>query len=336
LKEANIKVFYATGNHDPGDNSFRANMIKWPDNVCLFKEDAIKEIELTDEIGKPLAKIVGVGHKTKKEARNLVELFPKAEGDIPHIGLVHAMVTNAGGVERHDRYLPCTIEDMEDKNYTYWALGHIHILQRASQNCSIYYCGNLQGRHPRETGEKGGLLVTIDDLQNVQVEFRSFSTIQWEYMIVKELEGITSYTDLKNHLVDLVENYIASNNIQKRLVLRLELEGKCYLKEELQDAENLCQLEEDLKYSLNLLAVEVRADKLSRHYNPEAFKEGRHVLSKVLAHIQKLKNEGVAGKLQEIQLTNKSLKGQDKEAYLFKLLDGLEEEAVGRMAGDKQ
>ena len=337
LKGANIQVFYATGNHDPGDKSYRANMIKWPENVNLFKDDNIRGIDLFNKAGEPIAKVVGVGHQSKKEARNLVELFPNSSGELPHIGLVHAMVTNAGGIERHDRYLPCTKEDLEDKNYSYWALGHIHIWGKISQNQSIYYSGNLQGRHPRETGEKGGLLVAIDGLNNVNVEFKSFSTIQWEYLSVKDLGSIINYNDLKNYLADKIQNYIASNNIKKRIILRLELEGNCFLKEELQETENLLQLEEDLKYSLNILALEIKVDKLLRLYNTEVFKEGRHVLSKVLTHIEELKSGGLLERFESLQLSNKSVRTpQEKEKYLMSLLEGIEEEAVARMVGEKQ
>jgi len=336
LREANIKVFYATGNHDPGDKSYRANMIKWPDNVYLYKDDRVQEYELTNSEGATIAKIVGVGHQSKKEARNLVAQFPRSNEEVPHIGLVHAMVTNASGVEKHDRYLPCSKEDLEDKNYTYWALGHIHVWQQVSQKQRIYYSGNLQGRHPRETGEKGGLIVTIDDYNYVKVEFRSFSTIQWESIQIKDLSEITNYNDLKNNLIATIDTYLVNNNIKKRLILRLELEGPCFLKEELRDSENLLQLQEDLKYSLNLLAVELKVDKLLKPYNTEFLKDGRHVLSKVLANIDRLKATEGLEDFEINRLISKGIRSQEaKEQYFKRLLEGLEVEAIGRMVGDK-
>ncbi len=35
-------------------------------------------------------RIIGVGHMTKGEDRNLIKDFPYRDKDIPHIGLVHA------------------------------------------------------------------------------------------------------------------------------------------------------------------------------------------------------------------------------------------------------
>lgn len=335
LADAGIKVFYATGNHDPGDKSYRANRISWPSNVYLFAEDRVQEVMLLKANGEAIATIVGVGHKTNREARNLIKLFPEAKGDLPCIGLVHAMVTNAGGVEKHDRYLPCTKEELEEKGYSYWALGHIHIKQQVGESQRIYYSGNLQGRHPRETGEKGGLLVTIDDFGNTNVAFRSLSAIQWENIVVKELNEISNYHDLKALLVDKVQRHIAEVGNHKKLIIRLELQGPCQLQGELMDSENRQQLQEDLKYSLNLLTVEIKTDGLLKPYNRKALKEGRHVLANVLKRIEDLRlREELEGL--ETKLINSAIRSQqDKDSYIRQLLEGLEEEAIGRMVGDK-
>ena len=44
----------------------------------------------------------------------------------------------------------------------YWALGHVHVRGRIDPAVPAYYSGNLQGRHAKETGAKGGLLVELD------------------------------------------------------------------------------------------------------------------------------------------------------------------------------
>ena len=56
----------------------------------------------------------------------------------------------------------CSLSELTAKGYDYWALGHVH--RRESVNGSshprVEYPGNLQGRHIRETGAKGCLLVS--------------------------------------------------------------------------------------------------------------------------------------------------------------------------------
>ena len=54
---------------------------------------------------------------------NLVPSYPKAAPGWFNIGLLH---TSATGYEGHDRYAPCTLDDLRAKQYDYWALGHIH------------------------------------------------------------------------------------------------------------------------------------------------------------------------------------------------------------------
>ena len=46
-----------------------------------------------------------------------------------------------------NRYTEFILEDLNQKLYHYWALGHIHERQELSDMPPIYYPGNIQGRH---------------------------------------------------------------------------------------------------------------------------------------------------------------------------------------------
>ncbi len=338
LKENGINVYYATGNHDPGDEKFRVNSIQWPDNVTVFSNDKVCKLEVLDKNQQMVAKIVSVGHENSKEARNLLKNFPNKEDTVPHVGLVHAMVTNATGVDKHDRYLPCTKEDLEEKGYDYWALGHIHQYQKISENNSIYYCGNLQGRHPRESGEKGGLLVTIAPLLMPIVEFKSFSKVIWKTLSIDKLETIQTYSQLVSHLIDRISTHFKTKTPKIETILRIELKGGSHLKEELQSDENIVHIETDIKHHFNLLAVEVKTDELTTVHNVEEYKEGQHVLAKTLELLQKLnENHPLMDKLLEIPFANKQVKTtSDKINYIKKLSANLQVEAVNRMVGEKK
>ena len=101
-----------------------------------------------------------------------------------NIGVLH---TALDGREGHDSYAPCTIEDLIARGYDYWALGHIH--QRESVNGAqhprIEFPGNIQGRHMRETGAKGCLLVTVDEQGTALPEFRALDVFRWEVISLK-------------------------------------------------------------------------------------------------------------------------------------------------------
>ncbi|WP_432663755.1 DNA repair exonuclease [Wukongibacter baidiensis] len=337
LKEKNIKVFYATGNHDPGHISYRANSIKWPDNVYLFKEDRARILDMTShDTGIPY-RIISCGHKTNNEGRNLIKDFPVKDSNVIHVGLVHAMVTNAKDVSKHDRYLPCTTDDMEMKCYDYWALGHIHKRQRVSDKSHIYYPGNIQGRHPRETEKKGGLMVTIDENYNTNVEFKNLSTIEWHTLNVNGLAEIKEYMELKGYIAGLIREYIEENSLSSRdLILRIELEGRAYLKNELSSKENIDEMAEELILDLDLLDLEIKADNLLASIDISDYVDGNHVLSKVLELLKDVEgNEELLDRLMKTPLSRKGIRRNDERlSYIGQLLNGSEEEVLNYMVGD--
>ncbi|SKC41346.1 metallophosphoesterase family protein [Maledivibacter halophilus] len=338
LKENGIRVFYATGNHDPGDLSYRANSIKWPDNVYIFKEDKIEIIEVKNYDNNLEYKIISCGHKTNNEGRNLVKKFPYKEGEIPHIGLLHTMVNNSKEAEKHGKYLPCSKEDLKAKGYDYWALGHIHKAQKVCEEKNIYYPGNIQGRNPREIGKKGGILVTIDQNNSIATEFKALSMIQWYTLNIQGIENIKNYSELKEYIINKIENFIEKNRlINRKLILRIELEGRAYLKSELEVKENIEEIALELALNLDLMDLEIKSDNLLSNLDIEEYREGDHVLSLVLELLENLeKNEELLNRLIDTHLIKKGIRRKEKKTnYIKQLLSGLDEAAVSYMIGDK-
>jgi DNA repair exonuclease SbcCD nuclease subunit len=102
--------------------------------------------------------------------------YPEAARGAFNIGLLH---TSVDGREGHDRYAPCAIASLENRNYDYWALGHVHQREQLSPEPAIHFPGNIQGRHILENGEKGVLLVSVDASQRVTVDFRCLDVFRW-------------------------------------------------------------------------------------------------------------------------------------------------------------
>lgn len=337
LKEREILVFYSSGNHDSGHSENRINLIKWPDNVKVFKDDTIKIMDIKNMKKETIAKIVSVGHRSKKEERNLIKNFPQKEGEIPYIGLVHTMITGTAESENHEKYLPAGREDLENKNYDYWALGHIHKRQIVSEESNIYYSGNIQGRNPRETGEKGGLLVTIDEKKGVNVEFKSLAQIQWHNLTINGLEDIKNYRELKTCLFETINDYLYQNNLNpKNTILRLELKGRCYLKKELEIKENRDEIVEELLLDIDLMELEIKCDMLKGALNTNNYKNGDHVLAYLLRALDENgKRKNLVDKLMSTTLSNEKIRdSNEKRRYIEKLIKGLEDEAVKWMVGD--
>ena len=95
LRDGGIQVFSVCGNHDPASLRSRAGRIEWPDNCVVFSSGTPETAEIRSSDGSVRGIVVGAGHESSHEDRNLAQSFPGAAGDLPHIGLLHTMVTSA-------------------------------------------------------------------------------------------------------------------------------------------------------------------------------------------------------------------------------------------------
>ena len=96
----------------------------------------------------------------RAESGNFVPDYPEPKSGWLNIGVLH---TSLDGRPGHASYAPCTLADLRAKNYDYWALGHVHAHEVVCDEPYVVYPGNLQGRSIRECGEKGAVLVDVED-----------------------------------------------------------------------------------------------------------------------------------------------------------------------------
>jgi exonuclease SbcD len=196
LDENDIAAYIVRGNHDPDDAWSRS--IAMPDNTFIFSS---KEPEVAihyDKKGRPLATIAGMSFATPHIHDNLAEQFPTREKEWPYtIGLLHCSV---GGVLGHEPYAPCNIQDLRQRGYDYWALGHIHrptVLDAGDS--PIIYAGNPQGRDMGETGERGCRLVTVGADGAVEVEFIRTSRYLWKEIDLS-IDGFEDFGILEDEI----------------------------------------------------------------------------------------------------------------------------------------
>lgn len=172
LQKENIKVFLIRGNHDAAN--LITKELKLPENVIEFSVDkpetfTIEELQVA---------IHGQGFASRAVTENIAKAYPsKMEGYV-NIGLLH---TSATGREGHESYAPCSLDDLKEKGYDYWALGHIHLREVLHEkNPVIIFPGNIQGRHIKETGQKGCTIVTVKDGQIHHYEHHDLDVLRWE------------------------------------------------------------------------------------------------------------------------------------------------------------
>jgi DNA repair exonuclease SbcCD nuclease subunit len=333
LDDAGIDTIYVTGNHDPGGSGFRAAKIDWPDRFYYVDDRSPTIIELTDSDGSPRATVVAAGHVDAHEEANLAARFPEAEGPGPTIGLLHAHVTSATQVEAHDRYAPCTTEDLRAPGYDYWALGHIHTRQQVDGAANAWYSGNLQGRSPRETGARGGLLITLAADTEPDVEFRPFAPTRWEHLTLDTLDVVESVQALVQTAQRAHDETTQANTSATDWLLRVTLRGPCPMATDLSTADQVEELEQVLAERLAARDVEVRTRSLVPPVDPDEYRDETHLAGEVLDLLDRVRtdDEALDAVAPDVLAGLSDDDPDTRRAYLRSLLEGLDREAVARL-----
>lgn len=171
LKEAGIPVCIIAGNHDAESRMTRT--LRLPENVHLLPADRPGTV-LLDKIG---VAVHGQGFSAPAVRDNLASRYPDAMPGYLNIGMLHTCAT---GREGHEPYAPCTLDDLRARGYHYWALGHVHQREVLCEDPPVIFPGNLQGRHIRETGPKGCMILTTEGEGVTAVAFHRLDRIRWE------------------------------------------------------------------------------------------------------------------------------------------------------------
>ncbi|MFD2703956.1 metallophosphoesterase family protein [Salibacterium lacus] len=191
LNQNKIPVYLIYGNHDPVDRRYAPS--GWPENVYVF--DTEPEMKIFHKHDAPAAHLYGCSYKGKTQ-QNVAAEFVKQPGAPFHIGLLH------GEEKKKDShsYAPFLKEELEEKRFDYWALGHIHTRQFLSER--IGYPGNIQGRHRNETGEKGYSLVELDE-EAVEVTFRQAAGVVFAALDIS-IEDCSGFDELTDKVIRCV------------------------------------------------------------------------------------------------------------------------------------
>jgi exonuclease SbcD len=227
LNDLNIPVVIASGNHDAESQITRA--LRLPGNVAMLPVDRPGSVTFED-----LGVVVhGQGYPTRDVSQNLVAAYPGRVPALLNVGVLHTAVM---GAEGHDLYAPCDPRELEMLQYDYFALGHVH--QRGpvvEGRYPAWFSGNLQGRHVRETGPKGALVVDLEPGRAAQVSFRSLDVVRWEQVPV----DVTGMKDTDT-ILDAIEASLRATvgaAEGRRTVARVQLVGTSKLAARLQDTE---------------------------------------------------------------------------------------------------
>jgi exonuclease SbcD len=216
LREAGIPVFLIAGNHDAANKMTRS--LRLPDNVMRLSAKK-PETRSLDDCG---VSIHGQGFANAACTENLAENYPQPVHGNFNIGLLH---TAADGNSAHAVYAKCCYDDLRGKQYDYWALGHIHQRGNVWNDPHIHFSGNIQGRHIREDGAKGCLLVTVDDRGEADVRFEALDVLRWEPCPVDATGAEDGDAIVERAARELGE--LVANSDGRPIAARVEIRGGC-------------------------------------------------------------------------------------------------------------
>lgn len=154
LEEAAVPTFITPGNHDFSGPRSPWESESWPQNVHVFTKSHLESVSMP-ELG---CRIYGAGYASM-DCPPLLDGF-RAKCEEPcAIGMLHSDPT-----QMSSPYCPITAQQVQNSGLAYLALGHIHksgSFQAGDTLCA--WPGCPMGRGFDELGEKGVLLVTLED-----------------------------------------------------------------------------------------------------------------------------------------------------------------------------
>ncbi len=223
LRHAGIPVYLLYGNHDADSEMTRG--LELPDNVHVF---STRKAE-TFRIDSRKVALHGRSFKVAATTENLLPGYPEPVAGWLNIGVLH---TALEGNAEHARYAPCSVAELQAKGYQYWALGHVHEHWVQRGDVTMAYPGNLQGRHIRELGARGALLVTAEEGEVTEVERLEVDVLRWHAL---ELD-VSAAPDLRSAVRmvgQAMEQVLESTPADLPLAMRVVFKGRSSVHAEL-------------------------------------------------------------------------------------------------------
>jgi exonuclease SbcD len=170
LCEAGVEVAWIRGNHDAVSQIRRS--VRLPERVVELAADRA-ETRVFEQLG---VAVHGRSFPRRDVTEDLSAGYPARVRGALNVGLLHTALEGRSG---HDRYAPCSVDALVARGYEYWALGHVHQQELVHREPYVVFPGNLQGRHARELGEKGAMLVSFEGDRIESVEHRALDVVRW-------------------------------------------------------------------------------------------------------------------------------------------------------------
>ena len=229
LAEHDIQVVINHGNHDYLNEA--RYQVFYPKNVHEFVTQEVIAIDLTLKT-KETVRFYGFSYTEKWIQEDKIIDYPINPQETDYtIGILH------GDIKRgeNDNYAPFVIQDLVDKQYDYWALGHIHQQHKLYEYPTIAYSGTIQGRHHNERGDKGGYIIEFANKRMTEHRFISLAEIVWHEVDV-HCQADYQASDIVRAVVNAMNNFKQDQQAsQQSYILTVHLQESDSLSPDLQE-----------------------------------------------------------------------------------------------------
>lgn len=212
LANKNIDFIYLKGNHD--EENFIIDEI--PDNLKLFNKNEWNSYKYENVV------ISGIEFG-KKDSYEIYKSLMLNQSDF-NIVVLHGQESNYEN--KKDKTEIINLRELKNKNIDYLALGHIHKYKLEKlDNRGIYcYSGCLEGRGFDECGEKGFVLLNIEN-NKLETKFISNSIRTLEELEVDVSDTMTT-TEVEQKINEKIERISKQNLIKIILVGKVDINSE--------------------------------------------------------------------------------------------------------------
>ena len=214
VKAVGIPVYIIHGNHDHLGGAWVH--VDFPDNVHVFLEQT--EMKTFQKSDGTRVHIYGFSYPKRHVTERMIDTYAKIAGADYHIGLLHG---NLEGFTTHSPYAPFSLRDLTEKQFDYWALGHIHKRQIVAEQPLAIYPGNIQGRNRKESGEKGCYIIELDGV-DWKHQFIRTAEVIWDTAIVT----IPETNSLDTILEECKHRLMSYHTYTEKYLLELKIDGR--------------------------------------------------------------------------------------------------------------
>ena len=125
--------------------------------------------------------------------------------EMPSIGLLHGDV-----YDKDSSYAPIGLTNLAIPNINAWVLGHIHKPDILNDAPLILYPGSPHALSPKESGQHGPYILSVDSLGAVSAEQLALSPIRYETFSI-DVSGIINESEFRDRIITELTDYVHNN-----------------------------------------------------------------------------------------------------------------------------